>query len=294
MRVGIFGAGQAGLMVSRWLPGHQKLVCYIDNNIEKQGGYLENIPICSLEEALTMNLDVIWVAILNKEAERRVEVQVRHTTFCGLILRISDYKDRQDLRLSTVRLIAEEIKKRKIPGAIAELGVYQGNMAKELNQLFPDRKLYLFDTFEGFEDKDLSIENILSGENEDSKDMPKRRYMDFSDTSMELVKERLPYPEQAFWCKGYFPNSLDTIGGSDKLPKFSLVSLDPDLYAPVYHGLNVFYPRLSPGGAIVIHDYNSIQFPGVKKAVERFCEEQQVYVVPMMDLHGSAILMKQR
>lgn len=282
MRVGIFGAGQAGLMAKRWLPGDQKLVCYIDNNEAKQGKMLEDVPVCSLEQALEHELDIIWVAILNKDAARNVEVQIRHSTFVGQIIRVSDFRERQDIRLSALRLIADEIKKRNIPGEMAELGVYQGDLAKEMNRLLPEKRLYLFDTFEGFDKKDIDIEQKFGNK--------RAGVMDFSDTSMELVRSKLVCPEQAVFCKGYFPESLEQI---ESLPPLALVSLDPDLYEPVYQGLKVFYPLLSPGGAILIHDYNSIQFPGVKKAVERYCKEENVFVVPLMDLHGSAVLIKQ-
>ena len=48
-----------------------------------------------------------------------------------------------------VRLLAQDTK-----GDFAELGVYKGNSAKIFHALAPDRKLYLFDTFEGFSERD--------------------------------------------------------------------------------------------------------------------------------------------
>ncbi len=280
--VGIFGAGQAGLMVKRWLPGNQKLVCFIDNNEQKQGTWLDGTIVCSMEQALELGLDYIFIAILNKEAAEAVELQARHFTFVGDVVRISNFRERQDIRLSALRLMIDEIKKRNIPGEMAELGVYQGELAKEMNALLPEKKLYLFDTFEGFDAKDIEVEHLYGSQ--------RAKERDFSDTSIELVRSRLQYPEQAVFCQGYFPESLSQL---EELPKLALVSLDPDLYAPVYHGLKTFYPKLSPGGAILIHDYNSVQFPGVKKAVEKYCEEENLFVVPLMDLHGSAVLIKQ-
>ena len=41
---------------------------------------------------------------------------------------------------------------------MAELGVYRGEFAKEINKVFPDRTLYLFDTFEGFAEQDCDTE----------------------------------------------------------------------------------------------------------------------------------------
>jgi O-methyltransferase len=73
---------------------------------------------------------------------------------------------------------------------------------------------------------------------------------------------------------------------------FAVVSLDADLYKPLYDGLLYFYPRMNRGGYIIIHDYNNSRFSGAKHAVRQFCEEQQVFVVPLSDLHGTAIIVK--
>ena len=77
------------------------------------------------------------------------------------------------------------------------------------------------------------------------------------------------------------------------LPPLALVSLDPDLYEPTLAGLCAFWPKLVPGGMILIHDYNSAQFEGAGKAVRSFCQERQLTVLPLADLHGSAVLLKQ-
>lgn len=280
--VGIFGAGQAGVMVKKWLPVNQKLICFIDNNKCKQGTNLDGTEVLSLEDALKQRLDVIWIAVLNREASVSIESQIHDVGFDGEVIQIQSFRERQDVRLAALRLMIEEIKRREIPGEMAELGVYKGELAKEMNRLLPKKRLYLFDTFEGFDKKDIVIEKEMGS--------VRAAERDFSDTSMEEVRAKLPYAEQAVFCKGYFPESLSEAG---ILPKFALVSLDPDLYEPVYQGLRIFYPLLSTGGMILIHDYNSMQFPGVKKAVDRYCREENLYVMPLMDLHGSCVLLKQ-
>jgi O-methyltransferase len=50
---------------------------------------------------------------------------------------------------------------------------------------------------------------------------------------------------------------------------------------------------LSDGGMILINDCDSLQFPGVSRAVGEFCRDRGLYVIPLNDLHGSAILLKQ-
>jgi len=89
------------------------------------------------------------------------------------------------VRLATLELIAFEISKKKLAGNVAELGVYKGKFARYINQYFPDRQLYLFDTFEGFDNRDVISEtakNFSSGE------------QDFSDTSIESVLKLMPFP----------------------------------------------------------------------------------------------------
>ena len=59
------------------------------------------------------------------------------------------------IRASSLELVAREIDGNAVPGAVAELGVYRGEFARLINRAFPRRKLYLFDTFEGFDESDL-------------------------------------------------------------------------------------------------------------------------------------------
>lgn len=47
-----------------------------------------------------------------------------------------------------------------IEGSVAEAGVYQGNFSAVINKCFPTRKLYLFDTFEGFDSKEILFYDI--------------------------------------------------------------------------------------------------------------------------------------
>lgn len=324
-RIAIFGAGQAGMMVRTWLPATQELLCFIDNDKKKQGKMLDGLPVLSLEEALQLQPVEIILAILNAEAEQLIRQQIEAAGFSGDCICLGSLRAIQDVRLSALRLHAREIEARRIPGDVAELGVYQGAFAAEINRLFPERRLWLFDTFEGFHARDLAIEAERTG--------VKAQRRSFSDTTIELVRSRLPHPELARFVKGYFPESLDfeVVSGSDaeqggrdeKIqrapqtsgknvmqasenvtaacesqceescePSFALVSLDPDLYEPTLEGLRYFYPRLAPGGRILIHDYTSCQFEGVKMAVDEYCRAEGLFVVPLMDLHGTAVLVK--
>ena len=182
------------------------------------------------------------------------------------------------IRISTLELVSHEINQKKLIGNTAELGVYKGKFARYINQYFPDRILYLFDTFEGFDNRDVLSETknrFSSGE------------QDFTDTSVESVLKRMPFPGKCKPVKGFFPESGKNIDDS-----FVFVSLDADLYDPLYQGLQFFYPKLVNGGYIFIHDFNNDAYPGTRKAVEQFCAEQKINYLPVPDLGGSSIIMK--
>jgi len=87
--------------------------------------------------------------------------------------------------------------------------------------------------------------------------------------------------------KGYFP---DTAAGLDET--FSFVSIDVDLYEPIYNGLKYFYDKLSNVGYIMVHDYHHEKYPGVKLALRKFAEEKRVAYLPICDPCGSIVIMK--
>lgn len=182
------------------------------------------------------------------------------------------------VRLASLELVSFEIKNRGLAGNVAELGVYKGKFARYINQYFPDRKLYLFDTFEGFDQADILKEkrhNFSDGR------------QDFSNTSLEAVLKLMPYPDQCKPIKGFFPQSAVEVDD-----EFVFVSLDADLYDPLYAGLQFFYPKLVHGGYIFVHDFNNEGYKGARKAVETFCREQNINYMPLPDSGGSAVIMK--
>lgn len=182
------------------------------------------------------------------------------------------------IRLATLELVANEIHKKNLLGNVAEVGVYKGKFAKYINGYFPSKKLYLFDTFEGFDAKDIQTEKKL-GLNDGTQD--------FSNTSVDLVLKIMPFPKQCIIKKGFFPETAAGIEDS-----FVFVSLDTDLYEPIYQGLIYFYPKMIKGGYIFVHDVNNDSYKGAAKAVERFSAEQKISFLPIPDSCGSVVFIK--
>lgn len=183
------------------------------------------------------------------------------------------------VRTGTLELMAYEINEKQLEGCVAELGVYRGDFAKYINRVFPDRKLYLFDTFEGFSEKDKEI---------DVKEGYSTGKQDFSDTNIDMVLRKMKNRENCVIRKGWFPETAKGLENE----KFVFVSLDTDLYEPIYKGLQFFYPRLQRGGIIFVHDFNNCEYGGASAAVRKFSDEYGIPYLCLTDTCGSAVLLK--
>lgn len=275
----LFGAGQMGVMAARLLGGEHRIVCFADNNPQRQGEKVCGLPVLSPQQSLMTEPSCYCLCVLDDERAGQMEKQIRDLGFSGDILRMNSLLT-FDARVATMRMLAEEIHARNVPGDVAELGVYRGEFSVHINAAFPDRMLHLFDTFEGFPEQDVKVEKAMG--------LSRAEAGDFGETAQNIVWKIVPYPDMTVSHKGYFPQTFKPC--MDK--KFAYVSIDADLYAPTAAALPLFWERLSPGGAIMIHDYDSAQFPGAGKAVREFCEKEGIRAIPLCDLHASALLVK--
>jgi hypothetical protein len=180
-------------------------------------------------------------------------------------------------RLYALVLNVKQVISDSIDGHFAELGVYRGNSAAVLAHYARanGRQLYLFDTFEGFDPRDLA-----RGEH--------GQQSDFADTSMDLV-QGIVGMDNVHWVKGFFPASIppDAFDAA-----FSVAHLDCDLYEPMKAGLEFFYPRLSPGGLLIVHDYANPYWAGVQQAVDEFLKRIPERLIVLPDKSGTAMLRK--
>ena len=199
---------------------------------------------------------------------------------------IQDFAGNDHTRNFILELCAKEIKENNVPGEVAELGVFRGEFAKLLNIIFPNKKLYLFDTFESFNSIDMETE---VSNNYMDRDMLIEVFNGLKNTSVDIVLNKMKYKDNVVIKKGYFPESIGSLN-----ERFCFVSLDVDLYKPTVEGLKYFYERLSPGGYIFIHDYNHKLCPGVLAAVKDFEKSlgHLICKVPISDFAGSLVITK--
>jgi len=186
-----------------------------------------------------------------------------------------DNNDKDLIRLLFLISTLEELKNSNISGSLAEVGVYRGNSAKVIHSLCPEKDLYLFDTFTGFDERDCKPENANAG--------------GFSNTSIEKVKEFVGTNDNIHYFQGYFPETTSQL---EPGIRFALVHLDADLYQPTKAGLEYFYEKLEPGGFFIVHDYDNPRWPGVQRAVREFFADKPEKPITIPDKSGSGLIRK--
>jgi len=149
-------------------------------------------------------------------------------------------------------------------GDVAEVGVYTGGTAKLFSNIFKEKQIHLFDTFNGMPET-CPIRDT-------------HKYGDFKDTSLEQVKQYLIEFSNVKFYSGIFP---DTAVDELLEKQFSFVHIDADIYKSVLDSCYFFYGRLVPGAIMVFDDYGFESCPGAKLAVDEFFtnkNEQIIYL----------------
>jgi O-methyltransferase len=149
-------------------------------------------------------------------------------------------------------------------GEIAECGVYKGGTAKILAELVHDRAIYLFDTFRGMPETDLTRDLHQAG--------------DFADTSVESVRAYLSEHRNVTCVPGLVPDSLKIVQGRT----FSFVHIDLDIYSAIKSACEFFYPRVQPGGILLFDDYGFPSCPGARAAIDEFFADKPEVKISMV------------
>ena len=179
-------------------------------------------------------------------------------------------------RLVSLSRAVEHIVSHRVEGDIVECGVWKGGsmmlVAKTLIRLRAvDKKLFLFDTFEGMSDpgsEDVSTVNQQTARDLLNKSDKMQGNNVWCYSTLDEVKQNLAktnYPSQnTFYFKGKVEDTLP----EPSLGKISLLRLDTDWYESTRHELETLYDRLVTGGVLIIDDYG--HWSGSRKAVDEF------------------------
>jgi SAM-dependent methyltransferase len=168
----------------------------------------------------------------------------------------------------------------QVGGDVAECGAYKGGsaffLARHIIRGKLNKRLCLFDSFEG-----LSAPACLDGS-----------YWHAGALASTIgdVKAALaplgPVPFVEFF-KGWIPDRFGEVAQR----RFCFVHIDVDLNQPTLDAISFFYPRIEPGGIILLDDYGFDSCPGATIAVNEFMKGKPEPIINLAS--GGAFIMKQ-
>jgi hypothetical protein len=168
-------------------------------------------------------------------------------------------------RLDNVHRCVEDIIARGVPGDLVETGVWRGGTTILMRAILKahgitDVAVWCADSFEGMPKPT-------------STDLQAQPESDFSDrdylaVSLEQVKANFErfglLDDQVKFLKGWFCDTLPTA----PIRHIALLRMDGDLYSSTMDTLKCLYPKVSPGGYVIVDDYNS--WPACRQAVDEY------------------------
>ena len=149
-----------------------------------------------------------------------------------------------------------------VAGDVVELGCYEGTSAlfeqRLLEAQAPDKKLWLYDSFEGLPAKtkeDASAAGVLFKERELKASKAR--------LAKNFVKAGLKIPEiTRAWFFELDPEDLPT--------QICFAFLDGDFYESIMDSLKLVWPKMQPGSVVIVDDYQNSALPGARKAVDEW------------------------
>jgi hypothetical protein len=156
--------------------------------------------------------------------------------------------------LDNVQRCVEQVLADGVPGDLIETGVWRGGVCIFMRAILAahgvtDRRVWVADSFQGvpeagedsyFLDQEMALHNINS----------------VLSVSADVVRADFKsfdlFDEQVQFLEGWFSDTLPTA----PISSLAVLRLDADLYSSTKEALTELYPKLSPGGFLIIDDYN--------------------------------------
>ena len=197
--------------------------------------------------------------------------------------RVKDYTLTSGHRLYSLYNAVRYLDEQKIRGDFVECGVYKGgsSMLMALTTNYPNRKIWLYDTFEGMTEPckyDVDLEGQKASEHMDEEWIQCIAPLD--EVKRNMAKTTYPHNLLKFIQGDVAQTLYDEVPG-----KIALLRLDTDFYESTKVELEQLFPRLIFGGVLIIDDYG--HWKGSKKAVDEYFRKNNIkMLLHPMDYSG--------
>jgi hypothetical protein len=165
-------------------------------------------------------------------------------------------------------------------GAFVECGVWRGGsimvaLLTLLQRGRADRDVYLYDTFDGMTDPtDDDVDYQGHHASAMLEHFGVQTYREICNVSLDDVRVAIThtgYPvDRVHFVEGDVEHTIPSVVP----PTIALLRLDTDFYASTKHELVHLYPRLVPGGILIVDDFG--HFAGARKAVLEYMQEHDL------------------
>jgi len=186
-------------------------------------------------------------------------------------------------RLDNLQFCVESVLKEGVPGDLLEAGVWRGGSCIFMRAILKlrgvtDRTVWLADSFQGLPapshvaDRDYDLSKFLA--------------LAVSQAEVEASFQRFGLLDNRVkFLKGWFKDTLPTAPVS----RLAILRMDGDYYESTMDILNALYHKLSPGGFLIVDDYDLL--PPCKQAVQDFRERNHI-CDPIQEIDGTGVFWK--
>lgn len=173
---------------------------------------------------------------------------------------------------------------RHISGCVVECGVWRGGMIAGIaDVLGPDRKYFLFDSFEGLP-KAHDIDGSAALRWQADTKNPKYHNNCTAAADDARVAMGLSVASHFALVKGWFMHTTAAFRPPEPI---AVLRLDGDWYESTLTCLENLYPHVAPGGVVIIDDYEP--WDGCARAVHEFLFRQAHCGVPRIRQYENSV-----
>jgi cephalosporin hydroxylase/glycosyltransferase involved in cell wall biosynthesis len=159
-------------------------------------------------------------------------------------------------RLNNLQFCVEDVLQRGIPGDFIETGVWRGGSCIFMRSILKiyaitDRTIWVADSFQGLPKPDPAHYPL-------DKDLDLSMWRELAVSREEVAHnfERFDLlDDQVQFLEGWFKDTLVAA----PIEKLAVLRLDGDLYESTMQALTALYPKVVPGGYIIIDDYGAVE-----------------------------------
>ena len=236
-----------------------------------------------MKKILLNLIERLGYTVIKKSQQNALFSDITNKEFWEIYSFCKPYTRTSIERMHTLYNAVEYILVNNIKGDFVECGVWRGGSAMMIakmlaNRNIEDRKIYLYDTFEGMSEP-TSDDITITGEQ-----------------ASKLLDETVTNKKETVWCladiidvqnnmkaTGYNERNLIFVQGKveDTIPgnvpeSIALLRLDTDWYESTKHELIYLFPKIPLNGLLIIDDYGHWQ--GCKKAVDEYINENKLCI----------------